>query len=80
MCYISMDLSRQALQTNGKLFFFISNWLKKIKIIVALGINSCVEGEAFVLTSTRFSCTIYFAVDGTFQNRFSPSVLRSSNE
>ena len=24
MCYISMDLTRQALQTNGKLFFQIS--------------------------------------------------------
>ena len=23
MCYISMDLSRQALQTNGKFFFFL---------------------------------------------------------
>ena len=40
--HISMDSSRRALQTNGKLFSNIRN--NFLKIIVALGINTFVEG------------------------------------
>ena len=42
MCYISMDLTRQGLQTNGKFFFQISESFFELvtflKIIVALGL------------------------------------------
>ena len=34
MCYISIDSSRQALQANGKLFFFLNLQLRLIKYIV----------------------------------------------
>ena len=51
MYYISMDLDRQALQTNGKLFFKFRdrflNELHFIKIIEALGLASEV-GEAYL--------------------------------
>ena len=47
-----MDLTRQALQTNGKLFFQISESFfeltTKIKIIVALGLCMRVLGEAYL--------------------------------
>ena len=54
-----MDLTWQALQTNGKLFFFLIsesflNELHFFKVIVVLGLASEV-GEAFVLISTRSS-------------------------
>ena len=47
-----MDLYRQALQTYGKLFQISKSFFKLttiFKIIVALGINACVEGDAFML-------------------------------
>ena len=47
MCYISMDLTRQALQTNGKFFSNFQNHfsieLQFLKIIVVLGI--CMRGR-----------------------------------
>ena len=51
MCYISMDLTQQALQTNGKLFsnfgiiFRISYTF--FKIIVALGLSKRGEGGIY---------------------------------
>ena len=54
VCYISMDLSRRALQTNGKRFsnFKIIYRINYIKKIVVLCINACVKRKAFVLIST----------------------------
>ena len=43
-----MDLSQKALQTNGKLFSnfgIIFEIISTFKIILALGINACVEGR-----------------------------------
>ena len=60
LCFISMDSSRQALQTNGN-FFFIIFRIYIFLIIVALGL--CMQdGEAFVLNSTHSSwyiCLLY---------------------
>ena len=60
-----MDLTRHALQTNGKYYFkfrnHVLNELHFIKIIVALGfINLSEVGEAFVQISTRSSIYIYY--------------------
>ena len=60
LCYISMDPSRHALQTNGKLFFkFRNRFSNQLQFFI---INSgwrwahaCEEGEAFVLISARSS-------------------------
>ena len=50
MCYPSMHSSRQALQTGGKLFQIRFRYDYNIlKIMVALGINACLEGEALKL-------------------------------
>ena len=50
MCYISMDLSRQALQTNRKLF---SNFGFFFFFLIIVAVGPCMR--AFVLNSTHSS-------------------------
>ena len=54
-----MDSFLQALQSNGSLFpnfkLIYSYYLQFFRIIWTLSIIACVDGEAFVLISTRFS-------------------------
>ena len=58
-----MVLSCQALQTNGKLLFNFKILLKLATIfyvIVALGVNACVEGESLNNFNNLFIYKLFF--------------------
>ena len=80
ICYISMDLSRQALQTNGKLFFkfrIIGHKPKNIQRITSLSLYKQ-GGEAFVLISTRSSlfCCWWYLFDILLKRWWFPTVAQ----
>ena len=55
-CYTSTDLSRQALQTNEKLYSkFVFELLAESRILFNAWVYASEVGEAFVVISTRCS-------------------------